>query len=469
MFSRFFSDFFSDPPQPAPAGMRVVPCSALDVEKREVVLTTSLVIDARLNAAKLEHSLSTLIERKFPRAGARLAIRNRALEFQIPCVFDSQTPAIAFTAEHYHEPYESHARPDIRSLVNSSDSEPTFSRFPLLRTYLVSEACPTSTEEFLRLKAPTVHVHVSVFDDLTLIGVTSSHVVFEAPGLRTLLHAWTSLLAGHDIEAIPGMDWDMAPFESFLGPTAVWGVRGARTPFSGPIGDTGLVLGARMEERPGVKSKGSGEWVSTSDVLLAWWFKTSYSFQKIDDTTPVFIHIAVNLRRMRIFPSASVLTEPYINNASSTICVPPLFIKDFRAESIGDLALRIRRATAAYEEDLVTLEHELRWRNEDRWIRLLRGPLDFDAETELQTNWCDARLSELDFSEACAPGGDFEKKRARVLLVLTEIVMAEECNRMPLRGNGTILMEDENAFWMKQIKGHREWENLRQSGNFNFI
>jgi hypothetical protein len=77
MFARFFADLFSNPlPTPAPVGMRVVPCSALDVEQRHTVLTTGLVIDSPLDAQKLEHSLTTLLERKFPRAGARLAIRN---------------------------------------------------------------------------------------------------------------------------------------------------------------------------------------------------------------------------------------------------------------------------------------------------------------------------------------------------------------------------------------------------------
>ncbi|KAJ6591560.1 hypothetical protein DFH09DRAFT_974716 [Mycena vulgaris] len=494
MFSRFFPDIFSHTPKPAPASMRIAPCSVLDVEKRDAVLTTGLVIDARLDTQKLEHSLSILVERKFPRAGARLAIRNGVYEFHIPCTFDSHTPAIAFTAEHYEEPFRSHARPDmdILSLANSSASEPFFRQFPSLRMYLVSRTCPTSTEGFLASDTPMVHVHVSVFDDLTLIGVTSSHIMFDALGTGTLLHAWTRLLAGDDMDVIPGMEWDMAPFESFRGPTTLNCVRGYGyfTPEKYPssIIEPLVVLvlswmrdrmrvrevsqlirvpkafleDKRREIMENLKLQGSSEWVTSFDVLMAWWFKASYSLRRGGDTTPVFIHISLNLRPKPIFPGASILTKPYINNAATTIFVPPITAHAFQRESLGDLALRIRRATTAYNVDHLKLEHELCWRNANRMVDLHRCPPG--AVSELQTNWCDAQLSDLDFSGACAPGS--EKRGGRVLFVLTDTVMAKDY--MSLRGNGAILMENENAIWMHQVKSRKEWEKLRQSGRFNF-
>ena len=92
--------------------------------------------------------------------------------------------------------------------------------------YLVSKTCPTSTAGFVASNTLVVHVHVSVFDDLTLIGVTSSQMVFDVPGMGTLLHAWTQMLAGDGIDAIPGMEWDVAQFEGFRGPTPHNGVLG---------------------------------------------------------------------------------------------------------------------------------------------------------------------------------------------------------------------------------------------------
>ncbi|KAJ6585211.1 hypothetical protein B0H19DRAFT_1059475 [Mycena capillaripes] len=226
-----------------------------------------------------------------------------------------------------------------------------------------------------------------------------------------------------------------------------------------------------------LKLQGSSELVTTSDVLLAWWVKTSYSLRRGDDPTPIFIHIPVDLRSKPIFPDGSISTKPYINNASSTISVPPFTIKTLQTESLGDLALRIRRATTLYNTDLLAFDHELRWRNANLnsdIFNIHRCPPG--AESELQTNWCDAHLSDLDFSGARAPGYE---KRARVSFVLTDALMADDYmskdddvllyNCTSLRGNGGILMEDENAIWMSQIKGTGEWEKLRRSGRFKFM
>jgi hypothetical protein len=74
MFSRLHSLFFA--PTPPPADVRVVPCTGIDAAPRQLVVTTGFIFDARLDTKKLEDTLALLVERKFPRAGARLALRN---------------------------------------------------------------------------------------------------------------------------------------------------------------------------------------------------------------------------------------------------------------------------------------------------------------------------------------------------------------------------------------------------------
>ncbi|KAJ7290177.1 hypothetical protein C8J57DRAFT_1046006 [Mycena rebaudengoi] len=490
--------------------MRVVPCSALDVEQRHTVLTTGLVIDSPLDAQKLHHSLATLVERKFPRAGARLAIRNGVYEFHIPCSFEWPEPAITFTGDHYRESYGSPTRPDLESLLNCSDSEPLSCAFPSLRTYLISKTCPTSTAEFVRSNVPMLRVHVSVFDDLTLLGITAPHLLFDVPGIGTLLHAWTRLIPGDDINEIPGMDWDTTPFNTFRGPTGMLCVRGYGyiMPKAYPshtyepyISLLETWIRARMRDREvrrlvrvpkafledrrreimeNLKRQGSSELMTTSDVLLAWWVKTSHSLRRSDDYTKISIHIPVDLRSKRIFPDATaILPQPYINNASLTNSVRPFAIKTLQTESLGDLALRIRQAMIVFNSDLSAFEDELRWRNLNLDYKIFNlhrcAP---HAESELQTNWCDAHLSSLDFSAARVPGTE-ESKRARVLLVLADAVMADDYmskddalmyHCTSLRGNGAILVEDANAIvWMSQVKGRKEWEKNRRSGGFKFM
>ncbi|KAJ7706888.1 hypothetical protein B0H17DRAFT_1192449 [Mycena rosella] len=145
--------------------MRVIPCSVLDIVQRDVVLTTGLVADARLDPGKIQRSLTALVEHTLCR---------------VHCggIFEA-----------YLAPGTAH--PDILALANRTDSEPVFcqSPGPQLRRYLVSPTCLTSTAGFVGAQTPMVHVRVAVFDDLTLVGVTASRMMFDAPGLGTLLRA----------------------------------------------------------------------------------------------------------------------------------------------------------------------------------------------------------------------------------------------------------------------------------------
>jgi hypothetical protein len=77
MLSCLFSQFSRHENTPPPAGVRIIPCTAVDrFAAHRHVLTPGLVINARLDTKILEESMSRLIEHKFPRAGARLAFRN---------------------------------------------------------------------------------------------------------------------------------------------------------------------------------------------------------------------------------------------------------------------------------------------------------------------------------------------------------------------------------------------------------
>ncbi|KAJ7088537.1 hypothetical protein C8R43DRAFT_297017 [Mycena crocata] len=128
---------------PAPPGVRVIPCTSLDLNFRNIVLTTGLIIDAQLNVQILEQSLSTLVEHNFPRAGARVAFRNGVYEFQIPCAFDSNTPPIIFTAEDHPDDYSSSARPELPNHITGGSALPplTGSRFPT-RPCFMYFSCP---------------------------------------------------------------------------------------------------------------------------------------------------------------------------------------------------------------------------------------------------------------------------------------------------------------------------------------
>ncbi|KAJ7331408.1 hypothetical protein DFH08DRAFT_1083911 [Mycena albidolilacea] len=487
MFSRLHSLFFA--PTPPPADVRVVPCTGIDAAPRQLVVTTGFIFDARLDTKKLEDTLALLVERKFPRAGARLALRNGSYEFHIPNTFDAQTPAVAFTAADHCEPYASSTRPPVQHLLNASSSEPWICSSPLLVPYFRSHSCPASLEAFLVPNTPLIHVHVTVFDDLTFLGITSTHITFDALGISTLMHGWQRVLAGNALEDIPGMPWDIAPFATFTTPAPGpmchrgWFDLGVLAKFAFIVCLVWRILRDRNEEHKVVrvpkafleqkkseimgklKAAGSKEWVGSSDVLMAWWFKTSYAHRT--DATPLHIHLSVNLREMRIFPGApgtnelAPISTPFINNAVLSISMPPLTVNTLRDMSLRDLALRIRRVINTYKDDLDGIAADVRSCCAQS---LTVFPHPAGAEYTLQSNLRKGGFGELDFSGASV-GEAGLKLRARVRYATA----FPSGPGIPLRGTGMVLFEDEQAIWMNQTRGAKDWERLKKAGELEFI
>ncbi|KAJ7697595.1 hypothetical protein B0H17DRAFT_1007020 [Mycena rosella] len=462
--------------------MRSVPCTALDLWSPGSIITNGFIIDARLDPKILEQSLWTLVENKFPRAGARLARRNGVYEFQIPRTFDAETPPIAFTVEDHPEPYRSATRPELPTNLLDSQGhiQPSIHPMPGLEVYFRSRKCPTSLDGFLIPNTPLLHVHIAVFDDFTFIGLTFSHILLDGLGFWTLTYAWTRVLSGDAMDTIPGMAWDAAPFEAFTQPTAVTTLRGwfepPRSSQLQRVVDSLMRLlwspkkatpnAMRMVRVPKVfldQSKreinnnlalqGSKEWVASNDVLMAWWFKTVYGLRSIDEAIPVHIHVHVDLRD-RLFPGSSTLTTPYIHNATWTI---PILVpaNAFRTESLAELALRIRRAIKTYNADLDGIATDLRWICSNPGKKLV--PFSPGTEFTVQSNVLKGRFGEMDFSGAC-------EGKARVFFAMPEASV--------VGGNGMtglVFLEDENSVWMRQGARVKDWENCRQSGTITFV
>ncbi|KAJ7058219.1 hypothetical protein C8F01DRAFT_312052 [Mycena amicta] len=485
----FFLFKRTPPPTPPPQDAHVIPCTGIDLGPRRMVVTTGLIIDARLDPEKLEKTLTLLVEHKFPRAGARLAFRNDVWEFHIPHKFDESTPPVVFTFDAHTESYASAKRPHIEHIRRSSASEPFVCDLPMLDAFFRGPSCPSTTEGYLVANTPLLHVHVSLFADLTFLGVTSTHILFDAVGTSELLRAWTRLLNGDALEDIPGMSWDMQPFKPLtlattpetkipyirgwynlgLFSTISFVVRFMWRLWREPKEEAKLVRvpkafleGKKREIMDELAAEGSEEWAGSSDVMLAWWYRTSYHHRT--DSTPLHIHVPVNLRDTPIFPSSSDsltrLSTPFINNAVASIAVPPLSISAIRNAPLRQTALHLRRAIIAYHADPAAIAADIRWRCSYPLRALF--PCPPGAEYAIQSSWRVAQLAELDWTGACAK----ENAKARVVSV---IPMMTSNRRRPMRGGGAILMEDDNAIWMSQVSSLSDWEAMRQSGGVQFL
>ncbi|KAJ7186878.1 hypothetical protein C8R46DRAFT_1206872 [Mycena filopes] len=450
--------------------VEIVPCNGIDVQLKNVVFTYGLLLDVRLDCDRLKASLFEVVEGKFRKAGSRLVFRNSTYEFHIPRSFSQATPPVAFTIDNYDEPYATPTRPQIPK-TPAGFATPFVEPLPAFERYLRSEVCPDSLDAFLVPNTPAVHVHITTFDDLTFIGVTSTHMMFDATGVKTLLDAWTRRLNGASIEDIPGMEWDSMPLEAFPHVPAA-GRRGwYDLPFFGKLRficgvmwrkfrdpedmsrlvcfPKSFLLELKEHVTEELEKRNSGQWAGSSDVLLAWWYKTVYAHRK--DNAPISIHVPFDLRR--IF-STSYLSTPYLHNAVMTLPIPPLPARAFATQSLADLAWHFRSAILSYTADTAGIEADVSFRLANPTKVLF--PCQAHGEFVLLTNWRAAKFGELDFSGAVGAGA-----RARVVFVAG---YPKYSRGVPMRGAGIIMHEDEDAVWMIHIGSGGEWKRLRAAG-----
>ncbi|KAK7022421.1 hypothetical protein R3P38DRAFT_2533285 [Favolaschia claudopus] len=489
----------STPAVPPPSGMRIVPCSPVDDSgPRDWIVNLGLVVPSELCPTRLEDSLLKVIEYKFPRAGARLGLRNGIYEYQIPEKFDASTPAAKFSVKHHLEPCPERSKILPSSLSGLSESKPTFivSSALDIGPLFSGETSPRTLSAFLQPNVPLMHIHLNTFTDLTLIGVTFPHMAFDGLGIGTVLEAWTRVLNGADIDSISGMSWDMQPFENFFPESEVGrALRPARgwfnpgwfgwMPFLSKLlwektqDPTERMCFARVPKAflndvkkqimSELQEQGSTEYVGSSDVLLAWWIKLMYDHRP-PSTAPLCVHMTVNLRSLPFFgtTNSNPLTTPYIHNAFTTYDGLSVPISTLQAESLAQVALRIRRGILAYKADPRAIRDDVAWFSANKTIL----PCPPDGEFNVTTNWRAMELGNLDFSGALVgseatrfcisqeghqAARDKGGNKARVAFVHC-VVSSKQF--LPMRRFSIVLMEDSEAIWIGKMCGDGEIESI---------
>ncbi|KAJ6494405.1 hypothetical protein C8R45DRAFT_824740 [Mycena sanguinolenta] len=465
---------------PPPPGFRIIPCTGVDLSFRHLMQPFGLVINARLDPSRMEATLWTLVKHKFPRAGARVACRNGAYELQMPESFDSRNPPFVFTVHEYPEIYYRNGQREFP--LGLTGSKPCITPAPDWAWLFQNPTSPRSLDDVIQSNVPSIHIHVTAFDDLTFLGLIVPHIMMDAIGTVTLLDAWTRLLRGEDIDTIQGVEWDaqpLAPFSS--GPVKSDVPRGFFRP-SDPVGVQEVHEKTLDQSDPKdiprfvrvpkvflnetkqkimdeLKAQGSAEYVGSGDVLTAWWLKTVYVDRSLTDKTPIHIHMLRNLRDTPVFANE----EPYMHNLILTIPIPPIPASAFLTESLAALALRIRRSITAYNSDLEAIRADLGWMcaGSNGLEVLNRCPPG--AEWVLQTNLCSGKLATLDFSGAVVSNAP---KKARMVFLYPFL------NTHPpaaFREGVGVLMNDADAVWMCATTGEKHWERIRQAGEIEFI
>jgi len=173
------------------------------------------------------------------------------------------------------------------------------------------------------------------------------------------------------------------------------------------------------------------------------------------------MHLPVNLRplSLNLFSNNTV---PYINNAISTVPIPPLPASSFHSVPLGSLAFRIRKTILSYVDDVDELRKDL--------IHWLANPVKVssftpDGDFEIMSNWQSANFNRLDFSGACVNDKDKSDGETKVVFVVDYIAGF----RGSKRGVGFIVSEDGEAVWISAYRGRKEWEAIRRGGEVAFL
>ncbi|KAF7316097.1 hypothetical protein MIND_00127800 [Mycena indigotica] len=486
----FTTNFF---PSSSVEDWHVVPCTGMDVAMRDYVLTTGFVVNKRLDAKKLEDTLQSVVEAKFPRAGARWVKRGDVHEFFIPKKFNADKRACSFTTTNYEETYNSNPnRPPIDHLRSAHlQTKPFICRPtpPEFDDLFLAPTFPRSPKKFVNTGIPLLHVHASVFDDVTFIGVSAAHVLIDGAGTSTIVEAWTRVLNGESIDNIQGQPWNedlklvsLPPEKGNTHSVAfanalsliqaislvlrmIYRILFDRTDEPRYVGIPKVFLAEKKKEAMDeLRAQGSTEFVGSHDLLYAWWLKEIYASQLVSDTAMLYPEFILDIRKRPIFDDGKPLSTPYINNATTRVYVPPFSFAELRSSSLGQLALGIRRANIEYTSDPTLIASNVTWR--------LRNPLAAEFPCypggfwAVQSDWRQSSFAQMDFSGAASPACKAEEP-TRVEFVM--VGMLTDIPLPVLRWTHYVVMEDENLVWMHFSRGVKEWEAMRRMGRVFFV
>ncbi|KAF7158743.1 hypothetical protein CNMCM5623_003907 [Aspergillus felis] len=167
---------------------------------RFVIMTWTLQFNDVLDAHKLYDSLSRLLEiGDWRKLGGRLRRgKNRKLEIHVPKQFTEERPAVFFTHDVFAMTLAEH--PLASQLPRSTDGPSIQRGAPDFRQFAARPDAPSTLVEFLNNDIPQLSLHITSFEDATLVSLSWPHILMDAMGQQALLRGWSLVLANREAE-----------------------------------------------------------------------------------------------------------------------------------------------------------------------------------------------------------------------------------------------------------------------------
>ncbi|KAG9252678.1 uncharacterized protein F5Z01DRAFT_744242 [Emericellopsis atlantica] len=180
----------------------IYPLHMLDDTKtlRGIVVTWTLRFNNVLDADKLHSSLSELLEiGDWRKMGTRTD--ERAVEIHVPRPFTAERPAVAYSQEILAVDIEKHEL--ARALPKGTDRASVQPGPGEFRAFAARKGAPEALDDFIYHDVPQLSLHITLFNDATLVSLSWPHTLMGVMGQQGLLRGWSMVLAGRVSDVPP--------------------------------------------------------------------------------------------------------------------------------------------------------------------------------------------------------------------------------------------------------------------------
>jgi hypothetical protein len=359
---------------------------------------------------------------------------NGELEIHIPRPFTADRPAICYTHQTIPMNIEDHQLAKaFPKATKSASVQPGPQGF---REFAAREGAPETLEDFLFSDAPQISLHITSFNNETLVALSWPHTLMDVMGQQALLRGWSLVLANRDAEVPPMLGaredaicaaaeapvkyqevfkvgqrqlkgWDMLMFGLRFAWDMMWNrVVETRTIFLPR--DVIAELRSQAQADLAIQDDGEGKpFISEGDVLTAW--ATRAIASSLPQPRPVTVLHALNTR-FRL-PSLSQASGVFVQNMA--VAAFTFLSADTAVGPLGQIALENRNhlQEQSTEAQVLAFLRELKTDSKSGGDpTLLCG--ESDALLIPFTNWTRADLFKTaDFSPAVVPAGAIDKSR----------------------------------------------------------
>lgn len=309
---------------------------------------------------------------------------------------------------------------------------------PVFRDFAARGDAPTALKDFIYSDTPQLSLHITSFNDATLVALSWPHTLMDVMGQQALLHSWSLVLAGRESEVPPVLGaqedaicaavnvpveekeeefklgnkqlkgWQMLKFGLRFGLDLLWNqVVETRTLFL----PKRLVTELRRQAQEDLAVLGGEEeelFVSEGDVLTAWVTRAIVS--SLPQPRPATVLHALNAR----FRLPSLVQAPGVYIQNMAIAAFAFLSQEVAAGSLGVMALANRRDLKEQSTEGQVLAF-LRYLQEKPKVE--SDPSMVCGETDAVlvpcTNWTRARIFQTaDFSAAVVRAGEIQSARS---------------------------------------------------------